>query len=201
MTHKNYNDIVSPELLVGTLDHNVHTGFLQDYRALSCLLKIYQPSSIFEVGTNVGGGINVMAAALPSAKIYSLDLDYETMKLNSLQYPIGTNGEDRVGSAAKVPYTQLRGDSMTFDYSKYPCEGYFIDGEHDRIHASKETFEVLNCQPKIIIFHDSDMPEVMAGILDGFEKYSFEKLDFQAVYKLFRVDDTRIAYLLKSDLC
>ena len=66
MTNQNYNDIVTPELLEGTLDHNVHTGFLEDYRVLSCLLKKYNPSSIFEVGTNVGGGINVMAAAVPT---------------------------------------------------------------------------------------------------------------------------------------
>ena len=191
MKLQTYNEIVTPELLVGTLDHNPHTGFLEDYRVLSCLLKIHQPKSMFEVGTNVGGGIRVMKTALPSLEIFSLDLDYATMKLNSKQYPIGANGEDRVGSNAKVKYTQLRGDSMKFNYSQYPCESYFIDGEHDELHATYESLAVFKLKPKLIVWHDSDMPPVMAGIQAAFKKHS-EK------YDLYRVTDTRIAYAVRK---
>ena len=191
MTTQTYKDIVTPELLVGTKDHNPHTGFLEDYRVLSCLLKIHNPASLFEVGTNVGGGINVMKTALPSLEIFSLDLDYETMKLNSKQYPIGTHGEDRVGSNVTVPYTQLRGDSLKFDYSKYPTEAYFIDGEHDEIHAEHESIQAFKQGPKIIIWHDSDMPEVMKGIQTAFNKNKKH-------YDLYRVTDTRIAYALRK---
>lgn len=182
-----YSDIVTEELLKGTLDHNVHTGFLEDYRVLSCLLKIHRPKSILETGTNVGGGINVMKAALPDLEIFSLDLDYETMKLNSKQYPIGPNGEDRVGSCAKVPYTQLRGDSLTFDYSKYPVDAAWIDSEHDEAHPYHETKEILKHAPKIVIAHDCDIPEVWAG---------FSKAVSEAMYpyKLMRVEGTRIGY-------
>jgi hypothetical protein len=186
-----YEDVVNNVLLVGTLDHNVFQGFLEDYRTLSCLLKEYKPNSVFEVGTNVGSGINVMAAALPLAKIYSLDLDYETMMLNSKQYPIGPNGEDRVGSAARVQYTQLRGDSLTFDYSAYPCEAYYVDGEHDYDHPFKETKEILKQKPKIVIYHDADIPEVFKGIVDG----GAEDDD----YVLFRVEGTRIAFYLHKN--
>lgn len=191
MIKQTYNDIVTPELLIGTLDHNPHTGFLEDYRVLSCLLKIHKPKTLFEVGTNVGGGINVMKTALPLLYIFSLDLDYETMRLNSKQYPIGENGEDRVGMNAKVPYTQLRGDSMKFDYSKYPCDAYFIDGEHDELHATYESLAAFKLSPKIIIWHDSDMPEVMAGIQTAYKKHSKK-------YDLYRVTDTRIAYALRK---
>ena len=186
-----YKDIVTPELLENTLDHNPHTGFLEDYRVLSCLLKIYKPNTLFEVGTNVGGGINVMRTAVPSMNIFSLDLDYETMKLNSKQYPIGSKGEDRVGSNVRVPYTQLRGDSLKFDYSSYPCEAYFIDGEHDELHAEHESIEAFKNMPKIIIWHDSDMPEVKKGIETAFKKNKKH-------YDLYRVTDTRIAYALRK---
>lgn len=190
MIKQTYNDIVTPELLIGTLDHNPHTGFLEDYRVLSCLLKIHKPKTLFEVGTNVGGGINVMKAALPSLDVFSLDLDYETMRLNSKQYPIGANGEDRVGMNAKVPYTQLRGDSMNFDYSAYPCEAYFIDGEHDYEHPFTETKEILKNNPKLIIWHDSDIEPVYNAIIDAFKG--------NKKYDLYRVTDTRIAYALRK---
>lgn len=187
MIQQKYKDIVTPELLVGTLDHNVHTGFLEDYRVISALLKIHKPKSLFEVGTNVGGGINVMKTALPSLEIFSLDLDYDTMKLNSKQYPIGENGEDRVGSNARVPFTQLRGDSLKFDYSKYPTEACYVDGEHDFDHPFHEIKELLKNKPKIIIAHDCDMPEVWDAFVKAVEISGKD-------YELFRVVDTRIGY-------
>ncbi len=192
LIEQTYSDIVTPELLKNTLDHNVHTGFLEDYRVLSCLLKIHQPKSIFEIGTNIGGGINVMATALPEAKIFSLDLDYETMKLNSKQYPIGKNGEDRVGSAVRFPYTQLRGDSLTFPYQKYPCEAFFVDGEHDYKHAYTETESILFQKPKLIIYHDADMEPVFSGAMTAFKKH-----EHGTEYVLYRVVDTRILYAVK----
>jgi len=193
MIQQLYSEIVTDDLLVNSLDHDVHPGFLEDYRVLTALLRIHKPKTILEVGTNTANGVNVMATALPEAKIFSLDLDYETMKLNSKQYPIGANGEDRVGSDARFPYTQLRGDSMTFDYAKYPCEAYWVDGEHDTEHPQHETFEILKVSPKIIIYHDTNLPEVMKGIVQA--HYESDNGDD---YILFRVIDTRISYLLKT---
>lgn len=181
-----YKDIVTPELLQNTLDHNAHTGFLEDYRVLSCLLKIYKPTSIFEVGTNVGSGINVMATALPYTQIYSLDLDYATMMQNSKQYPVGSQNEDRVGTDSRFRYIQLRGDSMNFDYSKYPCECAFIDGEHDYEHPYHEAVEMAKLHTPLIIFHDSDIEQVYDAITNAFAQYP--------EYQLFRVIDTRIAF-------
>lgn len=191
MKQQLYKDIVTQELIKNTLDHDVHTGFLEDYRVISALLKIYKPKSLFEVGTNVGGGINVMKTALPELEIFSLDLDYETMKLNSKQYPIGANGEDRVGSNASVPFTQLRGDSLKFDYGQHKCEAYYIDGEHDTLHAEHESLQAFAQAPKLIIWHDSDMPEVMTGIETAYSKNNKH-------YAIYRVTDTRIAYAVRK---
>lgn len=184
-----YNKIVTSELLEGNLDYNAHDGFLEDYRALHCLLRLYKPKTIFEIGTNTGEGVNVMATALPRAKIYSLDLDYETMRKNSKQYPLETNGGDRVGSAVRFPYTQLRGDSMHFDYYSYPCEAYFCDGEHKFENVFGETFQMLNQRPKIIIYHDSDVVEVEKAIIDCFKVNTY--------YVVFRVSNTRISYAVR----
>ncbi len=193
MVQQLYSEIVTDDLLVNSLDHDVHPGFLEDYRVLTALLRIYKPKTIFEIGTNTANGVNVMATALPEAKIYSLDLDYETMKLDSKQYPIGTNGEDRVGSEARFPYTQLRGDSMTFDYSQFPCEAYYLDGEHTTKNVKHEVTEVLKQNPILVVLHDTDMQEVMEGLLKGYSEYNFK--DY---YTLCRVMGTRISYLLKN---
>jgi hypothetical protein len=131
-----------------------------------------------------------MATALSEAKIFSLDLDYETMRLNSEQYPLDGNGNDRVGSAARFPYTQLRGDGMTFDYSQYPCEAAWIDSEHTRKMVKHETESMIKNGTRLIIYHDTDEPEVMAGIIEGLGK--------SKKYDLYRVEGTRISYLLKK---
>lgn len=188
-----FSDIVTDDLSQGALIHDAHEGFKEDYLVLHCLLRKYKPASIFEIGTNIGSGVNVMATALPEAKIYSLDLDYETMRENSKQYPLEINGDDRVGSAARFPYTQLRGDSMTFDYGKYPCEAYFIDGEHDYTHAYHESREAIMLGPKLIVWHDSDMIPVYNAITDAFDMPRGEQ------YDIYRVTGTRITYAVKKD--
>lgn len=176
--------------------HDVFTGFKEDYLVIHSLIRRLRPNSLFEVGTNVGGGLNVLCNAIykyePDAKVYSLDLPYETMRLNSKQYPIGENGEDRVGSAARFPYIQLRGDSMTFDFSKYRCECFFVDGEHDFEHPFKESMAAQSVNAKIIIFHDADIREVESAIHNSINVYGGMK------YDLYRVTGTRIAYAIKK---
>jgi hypothetical protein len=82
----------------------------------------------------------------------------------------------------------LRGDSRAFDFSEYPCEAYFIDGEHTEEAVTIETKQAVKCRAKLIVWHDANMPEVMAGILGGIGKG----------YILYRVEDTRIAYAVKK---
>jgi hypothetical protein len=126
--------------------------------------------------------------------VYSLDLPYEN-KDYSAQYPSTTidekkveEGVDLIGCLAEYPYTQLRGDSMNFDFSKYPCEAYWIDAEHDYDHPFHETTEVLKTNPRMIIWHDSDMEPVWNAINDSMKEQPYE---------LFRVVDTRIAYAVR----
>ena len=148
----------------------------------------------FEVGTNFAEGTNIICNAVPDAKVYSLDLDYESMMKNPKEFPIGINGEDRVGSVGRFSFTQLRGDSMTFDYMKYPCDAYYIDGEHTELAVTIEVKAILKTHPKLIILHDTDMPEVMVGLLAG-----VEQSEESEHYELFRITETRISYLLRRE--
>jgi predicted O-methyltransferase YrrM len=192
MIVQKYEDVLFD--IEGAWIHDEYIGFKQDYLILHSLLRRYKPKSILEIGTNIGSGINVMATALPEAKIYSLDLPFDIMQENTKQYPVGSEGEDRVGSAAKFPYTQLRGDSLNFDYSQYQFDAAFIDGEHDFEHPFTETLELLDqvYNPFLVIYHDFNMPKVERGVLAAF-RYSTRS----HLYDLYRVEGTRIAYLLK----
>jgi hypothetical protein len=77
---------------------------------------------------------------------------------------------------------------MTFDFKQYPCEAYWIDAEHTEEAVTIETKQAVKCRAKLIVWHDSDMPEVMAGIVAGLGKG----------YELYRVENTRIAYAVKK---
>lgn len=195
MINQTYADIVTPELLAGAIENNEYHGFREDYHVLHCLIRKYMPTSLLEIGTNMGTGTNIICNAGKAwmMKVYSLDLPTELAHI-SLQHPISEGKGDKVGSNCKFAFTQLRGDSMTFDFSQYPCDAYFIDGEHDFNHPFKECNEVQRLNPKIIIFHDADIPEVWSAIHNSINVYGGMK------YNLYRVTDTRIAYALKKSL-
>lgn len=188
-----YKDIITPELLEGCIDHNPMEGFLEDYRTLHCLIRKYQPNTFFEIGTCRGEGLNVICNAKPDMFVYSLDLPNEQAD-KSLQHPTRQSDVVKVGGLCRFPYTQLFGDSLKFNYENYPCEGYFCDGQHDYIHPKIETFGMVKNKPKLIVYHDADLPEVYSAILDAFNEGPFG-----VFYDLFRVVDTRILYAVRKD--
>lgn len=193
MTEQKYADIVTPELLEGVIENNEYHGFREDYHVLHCLLKIHKPKTFLEIGCNMGVGTKIIKNALGfNSQVYSLDLPTELAHI-SLQHPISDGKGDKVGSKCDLPFTLLRGDSMEFDFGQYPCEGYYIDGEHTTKAVKHETAEILKLNPKIVIYHDTDMPEVMQGILEALELARNSKK-----YEFTRVADTRISYLLKK---
>ncbi len=189
MTEQGYKDIVKPELLAGAIENNEYHGFREDYHVLHCLLKIHNPKTFLEVGTNMGRGTKIIKNALGAdSQVYSLDLPTELAHV-SLQHPINEGYGDRVGHLCDLPFTQLRGDSMEFDFGQYSCEGYFIDGEHDFDHPYRETAEVVKNKPKLIVWHDSDIKDVNDAITKAMEGHP---------YNVYRVVDTRIAYAVRK---
>lgn len=184
------HEIIDRDLSFGAIYNDEFEGFREDYLVLHCLMKKYQPKSIFEIGTNMGTGTKILKNACFDAVVMSLDLPTELAHV-SLQHPISEGKGDRVGKNCDLPFIQLRGDSMTFDFSKYPCEAYYVDGEHDETHVVIETHEILRNRPKLIVYHDSNIEGVFQGILKGF--------DGTKGYELFRVIDTRILYAVKTE--
>lgn len=170
-----------------------HTGFKEDYLIIHSLIRMYKPQTIFELGTNMGTGTNIICNAScegdTCAAVYSLDLPLELSGLSE-QHPRNEGKGDQVGVRCKFPYVQLFGDSMKFNYDDFPCDAYFIDGQHDFEHVAHETRQILRLNPKLIIWHDSDMQGVWEGILLN--------LDGREDYELVRVQDTRIAYAVKK---
>jgi hypothetical protein len=187
MKTQTFADIYNPNIAFGAIINDEFKGFKEDYLLLHCLVKMYAPKSVFEIGTNMGRGTEIICNAVPNAKVYSLDLPTELAHV-SLQHPISEGKGDKVGSLCKKPFTQLRGDSRAFDFSEYPCEAYYIDAEHTTDAVTRETQQAVKYKAKLIIWHDADMPEVMAGIVAGIGKG----------YELYRVEDTRIAYAVKK---
>lgn len=185
-------EIITRELEFGAIYNDEFPGFHQDYLVLHCLLKLNQPRTIFEIGTNMGTGTKIIKNAVFNASVFSLDLPTELAD-KSLQHPIKEGKGDRVGAHCKLPFTQLRGDSMNFNFGLYPCEAYYVDGEHDYEHPFKETTEILKQRPKLIVYHDSDTAPVYDGIVDAFKKSEIGK-----EYQLYRVEDTRIMFALKK---
>lgn len=192
MIKQTFKDVYDETLAKGAIINNEFKGFKEDYLVLHCLLRKYNPKSVFEIGTNMGVGTNIICNAVPKAKVYSLDLPTELAHI-SLQHPISEGKGDKVGSRCLYPFTQLRGDSLKFDYSKYPCEAYFVDGEHDYEHPAHESlciYKDIKPKPKLVIWHDSDIPCVWDAICWTFKN--------NKQYDLYRVTDTRIAYAVRK---
>ena len=181
MIQQTLNDVVTPELVQGAIINNEFPGFPDDYRVLHCLIRKYSLASFFEVGTNFGTGTKIIKNAMGVGIVYSLDLPF-----GEGDVPLYAKGKDHTGENCSLPFVQLRGDSMTFDFSRYPCQGYFIDAGHFYDNVLKETTEILKLKPKLIVWHDADIPEVYKAIHDSFEG-NYE-------YNIFRVVGTRIAY-------
>lgn len=191
MTEQLFKDIYDEELAKGAIINDRHTGFVNDYLLLHILLRKYKIKRCFEIGTYVGWGTEIIKNAMgEDSVVYSLDLP-DDEKHRSAQHPLN-NPNGTVGSECKLPFIQLRGDSTTFDYSKYPCEAYWIDAEHSEENVFEETTEVLKQRPRLIAYHDADEKEVLNGALNG--------LNGNEDYEVYRVTDTRILYFLKKDV-
>lgn len=179
--------IITPELKKSAITRNEFKGFYEDFLTLHCLIRKYQPKNLFEIGTCEGVGTMIIKNAIGDATVYSLDLppgvDKEYHFLN----------EKTTGAKCKLPYVQLFGDSMTYNYAQhYPLDSWFIDGEHDYKHAFYESTQALLSSPSYCFWHDTDIPEIFRAVLDTFGKSSD--------YNVYRVVDTRITFAVKKSL-
>lgn len=196
MLHQSFFDIYTPQLAEDAILHTGHPGFEEDYLILHCLLRKYRGAllRVLEVGTYIGHGTSIICNALTpkggayiDRSVFSLDLPAKE-RHKSTQYP-----KQSIGFACQFPFTQLRGDSLLFNYrSIYPIDAWYIDAEHDYVHAAHESWEAATSGAKLIIWHDSDLPPVFRAINDVFEG--------RKNYAVIRVHGTRITYALSGSL-
>ncbi len=190
MKKQTFEEIYDAVECADAIINDEYVGFKQDYLMLHALLRKYKPKSVFEIGCNRGVGTKIIKNAVGSlVPVFSLDLPTELAHI-SLQHPINEGKGDKVGEYCDLPFTLLRGDSMKFDFSNHACEAYYVDGEHTEKNVYHETTEILKLNPKIVIYHDTDMPEVLFGITSAIKG--------NKNYELFRIEDTRISYLLRN---
>ncbi len=172
--------VITSELSKGAIIRQ-EPGFEQDFLVLHCLVRQAQPRNLFEVGTCEGYGTLIMANACPSCSILSLELPPD-----SAPYFIS---RARIGHRCNRPFTQIFGDSTTYNYAKhFPIDAWFIDGAHDYEHVKHESREAVRGGATLIVYHDTDIPEVLQGVIDGLEGTE---------YKIYRVTDTRVSYAVK----
>lgn len=184
MIQQKFYNIYDEWMAEGAILNEEFTGFSNDYLLLHCLILKYQPKTLFEIGTNCGTGTNIICNAMksycPDYRVFSLDLPTEIIHGSLRQDDV-----DRVGVNCKFPYIQLCGNSMTYDYLKhYPIDGWFIDGEHIYENVRYESIQAFLSKPKLIVWHDTDIPEVLKAIQEVTPKN----------YQLYRIIGTRISY-------
>jgi hypothetical protein len=199
------NQIITKDLAQGAILNEEYHGFKEDYLVLHCLIRKAKPRTLFEVGTNMGTGTNIICNANPNMKVFSLDLPYELADV-SLQSPVSEGKGMNTGRNCKREFTQVWGDSRVYDYAQhYPIEAWYIDGEHVYDNVCIETTAAIMSDPKIIIWHDTDMKEVMDAITHTFSGSTrggkWDELARKASnYQLYRVEDTRISFAINKEV-
>lgn len=179
--------VLSSELKAGAITRNDWPGFYEDFLVIHALIRKYKPANLFEIGTCLGTGTLIIKNAIGNPTVYSLDLPPNVQK----EYHF--LNERTTGSSCYLPYVQLFGDSLTYNYSQhYPIDSWFIDGQHDYQHVYHESLQAIQSGARLIIWHDTDLPEVLSGLMDAF--LSTE------CYDIYRVEDTRVTYAVKHQI-
>lgn len=177
--------VTSDVVITSELSQNaiirLEPGFEKDFLVLHCLVKKVSPKKLFEIGTCEGYGTLIMANACPTCSIISLDLPPYS--------PPYFHEPSSIGWKCTRPYQQVFGDSLTYNYAQhFPIDVWFMDGAHDYEHVKYETEQAIKSQAKLIIYHDTDIPEVLQAIVDALKDTG---------YKIYRVTDTRVSYAIR----
>ncbi len=173
-------DVITPNLSSGAIIRQ-EAGFETDFLILHCLVKKYQPKNLFEVGTCQGYGTLIMANACPTCAIISLDLPPHTPPFNLKPSDIGHKARGR--------FQQVYGNSLTYNYQQhFPIDAWFLDGAHDYAHVKHETEQAIQSGATLIVYHDTDIPEVLQAVVDALA---------DTEYNVYRITDTRVSYATK----
>ncbi len=172
--------VITPGLSANAIIR-AEAGFEKDFLVLHCLMKKHNPKKIFEIGTCEGYGTLIMANACRTSSIISIDLPPNT--------PPYYLDKKTIGNKCYLPYQQIFGDSLTYNYEQhFPIDAWFIDGAHDYYHVKYETEQAIKSGAQLIVYHDTDIPEVLQAVVDSLE---------DSEYTVYRVTDTRVSFAIK----
>jgi predicted O-methyltransferase YrrM len=140
-----FNDNSTDPIIRGGLHirKSSNTRLLTELASLAHLMQVIKPTVVFEIGTFVGSTTRLFALnTLDNTKIYTLDLPDEQVS--------HTIGESYMNTSEAKKITQLKGDSRTFDFSKWygQCDFVWVDACHDYpfvVSDTKEAFKL--CKP------------------------------------------------------
>ena len=152
---------------------------------LIALISARQCRTAFEIGTFNGGTTRLLAEALPEdGSVRTIDLP--SRAFDAAQHPSGFTGSD-VGAAYRMSpavdkITQLRGDSLQYDFRQFEqsADIVLVDGGHEYENGLVDTRTALRLvRPGGIVVWDDFEPYwhgLVNGICDAMEGRALRRL-------------------------
>lgn len=180
-------------------------SYAKDLMVLCLLCRVFNPDSIFEIGTLDGFTTYHFALNTPEeARIYTLDL----LKMDADKSALPLTWMDKKhidsyrsterylfqGTPEERKISCLFGDSHTFDFSSYhdKIDLFFIDGAHSYEYVRSDSLNALACVRKggILVWHDYGR----SG-LNGVSKFLHQ---LAAGHAIFSIPGSSIAFMVKD---
>jgi hypothetical protein len=168
------------------------------------LVKLHNPSKLFEIGTFDGRTtLNMACNSSEEAKVYTLDLPKD--RVDSAGLPIELrekefiekekSGTRYIGTDYEAKIVQLYGDSATFDFSPFfnTIDFIFIDGAHSHeyvLNDSKAALKLLRDGKGVILWHDYG--DQFTGVRSALNELYLTNDVFKG---LKHIKETSLAYL------
>ena len=181
---------------------------LLDTAVLLALAKLVQPRTYFEFGTYLGVQlINVAANLPPESRLYTLDLDEDSVAAQQdakqqrlTDEYLAAKQQKRLafaGSSFEERITPLRGDSNTYDFTRFhgQMDMLFVDGGHEFPTLQSDTenaFKMLSRDHAgCIAWHDYENPNYpgLRTYIDGLSE----------TRDIFFVEESWTAFFIQND--
>lgn len=154
---------------------------------IGAIARLRQPATVFEIGTYDGATTLLLARAVPTAQVYTLDLPPALyMPPDAYGYPLAPSdppgSADEIGSkfrgtAEAERIIQLHGDSRTFDFSEYigRMDLVLVDARHEYEFVNVDTENALRMagDDGVVVWDDYDIrwPGVLQAVDEAADRH------------------------------
>jgi predicted O-methyltransferase YrrM len=166
-----YPEAAGTTVSMGEVTYKVWNMDPMERFCVAAIAGLHGPKRIFEFGTFDGATTLLLARAVPSAEVFTLDLPPETFVApeafgyprspENFESPHDEVGHEFLGTQQSDRITQLFGDSRTFDYSDYVgrMDLVLVDAGHGYEEASADTENALRLAgPSGVVIWDDYIP-------------------------------------------